>query len=43
MKQKKALEKRARTLVLFNTGTRVHRSLKGKGSYRRRTKHPQPP
>lgn len=27
--------KQARTLVLFNTGTRVHKPKKGKGSYSR--------
>ena len=43
MKQKKALEQRARTVVLFNTGTRVHSPGKGKGSYRRKAKHPKPP
>jgi stalled ribosome alternative rescue factor ArfA len=27
----------ARTVVLFNTGTRVHKSKKGKGSYSRKS------
>ncbi len=43
MKQKKALKQRVRTLALFNTGTRVHRPLKGKGAYRRKAKYSQSP
>jgi stalled ribosome alternative rescue factor ArfA len=27
--------KQARTMVLFNTGTRIHKPKKGKGSYSR--------
>lgn len=27
----------ARTVVLFNTGTRVHKPKKGKGSYNRKS------
>lgn len=30
--------KLARTTVLFNTGTRVHKPKKGKGSYKRQNK-----
>jgi|3_EtaG_2_1085321.scaffolds.fasta_scaffold21005_5 stalled ribosome alternative rescue factor ArfA len=30
--------KKFRALVPFNTGSRVHRSRKGKGSYNRRSK-----
>jgi stalled ribosome alternative rescue factor ArfA len=29
--------KQVRTLVLFNTGTRVHKPKKGKGSYNRKS------
>jgi hypothetical protein len=29
--------KQARTLVLFNTGTRIHKPKKGKGSYNRKS------
>jgi stalled ribosome alternative rescue factor ArfA len=29
--------KQARTMVLFNTGTRIHKPKKGKGSYSRKS------
>lgn len=28
-----------RVQVMFNTGTRIHKPLKGKGSYRRKSKN----
>lgn len=30
--------KQTRTRVLFNTGTRIHKPQKGKGSYKRKNK-----
>jgi len=34
-KKNKRVELQARTLVRFNTGTRIHTPKKGKGSYKR--------
>lgn len=34
--------KSSRVVVSFNTGTRVHKAKKGKGSYTRKVKHPTP-
>jgi hypothetical protein len=37
-KRDKRTEAKARTRVLFNTGTQVHAPSKGRGSYKRRSK-----